>query len=179
MFLVWTSLAAGPETSLPTLSKTQYFAQIAIGGGSITAFVIQNPNPDRIKVRVELHSSTGEVLEARKESLAAGETRRLDFAGEGGESIAGWAELRSSAEFVAVELVQYSTSLWVSLAASTPVTAFKVLGKVDTPNRRTGVAIANPDPLASAEVTAVLRDQEGKEVRRMNFILGPMDHRSG
>ena len=173
--LGWVEGAPEPKQS----DQVRYFAQMAVGGDYVTAFVIDNPNLHPIQVRVSLHSSTGDLLEMRVESLGGGETRRLDFQREGSTPAAGWAELRSAYGFTASEQVQHGTSPWVSFSASTPVSGFKVAGKVNTPKLRTGVAIANPDPLESTQVSAVLRNQEGQEVLRTSFQLGPSGHRSG
>lgn len=176
------AVVAATPSSTPSPQKPareQTFAQVAVGGEAITAFLLSNPLPRPITVQVELFSSSGELRAARQVSLAPEGRERVEFSGGSPKAWAGWAQLTADGEFLATERINNGKSPWVDFTASQPGRTFRVAGSVRLPDLQTGVALANPNRTKASLVTIVLRKKDGTELRRTSFSLAPGRHRSG
>ncbi len=168
-------LGAGWE---PDPSRTLYFPQVAVHGGASTAFLLHNPGPGSVAADLDMRDSQGHVMESLRLQIPAGATRRLEFGGEDGKALEGWARIRSTGDLVATELIQAGPSPWIGFHSTEPVSGFRFSGRVDLPGMRTGVALANPNP-GSVSITARLYGRDGELVRSGEFDLAALAHRSG
>ncbi len=179
VMLVTSVLAASSGLALALLGgwsdtpREEYFAQVAVGGGGTTAFLLHNPSTRTVRVHLELRDGRGRLFEERTAVLAAGATRREEFGGPEGKAVAGWARIRGDGPFAATELIRAGPSPWVGVLASRPTTKFRLFGMVEVPGLRTGVALANPNAWPS-RVQARLYGEEGSLLHSAEFELGAL-----
>jgi len=166
---------------VPDLSAQQfmgrqehYFPQMVVGGGSASEFVLYNPSPDPLTVRVELRNADGSLLSRSQVDLPGGGTQVVTV----GEGIAtlrvGWARLTAAKPFEVTEFFQIQVGEEalprVGVLSSTPSTRLRVFC-FQGEGVRTGVAIANPEDI---EVGLTIRrfDETGNQLEKKTAALG-------
>lgn len=157
----------------------RYFPMVAINQDAETVFLIHNPGSSPILVHVRLRAPDGAEHIAESVSVNPLETKRVAYSGDTSKAVGGWAELRSSRPFQATELLLAGPSPWLGVPEAQPHRRFKIFGMVARKGGlQTGVALSNPSSQETAEVEVLLRDMDGREIRRKTLILPPLSNTS-
>jgi hypothetical protein len=158
----------------------QFFAQLAMGQGSVTAFSIHNPNSEAINVSILLVGSDGSTITEVGTDIPALGTETLQFGNPQEELTVGWARLASESNFVATEFFQIQLAdkalPRVGVLPGVPATRYRMFGFVKSGETNTGLALANPDEKNSANVTVRRYDTEGGQVGEVSFALPARGH---
>ncbi len=167
-----------------------YFPQIVINGGSTTSFSLFNPSPEQTRIiEIQLYSPAGVPLVRRERMLEPLQTRRTTFTGQIDAPVtAGWAELRAAGDFVATEFIVLCTRLSepspeaeqscleqqprIGVLPTSSDQRIVLFGS-DIEERRTGLAISNPNPNDPTGVTIRVLRSAGDERGRMELRLEP------
>ncbi len=158
----------------------RYFPMIALNGGAITAFLIHNPGQRTIQVDVQMRAPSGSSLVAEAVTLGPLETKRLEYSGDNGKPVGGWAQLESNRPFQATELMLAGKPPWIGVPEARPLRRFKIFGMVArAEGLQTGLALTNPSPSRTAKVQVVLRNMAGKQTRSITLELPPLANTSG
>ncbi|MEE8587461.1 MAG: tail fiber domain-containing protein [Acidobacteriota bacterium] len=147
-------------------SNVQHFPQVVFNSGSTTSFTIHNPSGgDSISVEVQILGSAGNSLDSRQVDLGPGATETVSFGNPQAALMRGWAELKSDDEFIATEFFQLflgGLKPRVGVLPSPPSEEIRAVGFVAA-QFKSGLAVHNPSPTQSVEITVRLKDSEGQQ----------------
>jgi hypothetical protein len=176
LVFLFTVLSLFPQYGRPE----QFFAQLAMGQGSVTAFSIHNPNSEAINVSILLVGSDGSTITEVGTDIPALGTETLQFGNPQEELTVGWARLASKLPFVATEFFQIQlldqTLPRVGVLPGVPATRHRMFGFIKSGETNTGLALANPDEKDAVEVAVRRYDTEGSLAGEASFVLPPRGH---
>lgn len=163
-------------------NTTQVFAHVAFGAGSSSSISIHNPGNETISIRSRFINSLGFVIPPIRDlEVGAKGTGSLVF--EGPEALnVGWLELTSNDPFIATEFLRIAVggqeAPQIGVLPSTLTTQAKFFGFV-TPEKRTGIAVANPSFFNAISFTIRLLSASGQVVATRQFTIDPFEHMAG
>jgi hypothetical protein len=179
VFLLVTLLAAPAAASAGSSfgESNQYFAQLAVGGGSTTSFSVHNPTDELVTIRFELFRPDGSDIIVQQIDVSPYGSQTLQFGDPNRDLTVGWAHLSSpNGRFEATEFFQIRVGdialPRVGVLPSPPVFEGRIFGFV-AGTTRTGVAVANPSSGETAQVTARAFDENGLLVATTVFEVEP------
>jgi hypothetical protein len=184
-FLVTLVLVLIPALHLNPLVRgqghhTEYFAQIAIGGGCTTTFAIRNLGSSATAVEIQLLSSSGGLLASNSAALPANGSLVVPFGGDDGSLQAGWAKLSSEGDFLATEFFEVKLDSrvlpQVGVLPSPPAPRIILFG-FSSPSINTGFAVANPSE-TKTDITMRLRGTNGQVELETHLSLESGQHLS-
>ena len=159
----------------------QQFAQIAVGQGAVTSFVIHNPNSQEIDVTIDLFHSDGSALSSSQRHLVPGATMTVQTASSDPQISAGWARLSSTDRFTATEFFELTVAgqklPMVGVLPSTIGTRARLFTFLSPGGTNTGLAIANPSS-NSADLTVRLLAIDGTDAGTQTLTLGAREQRA-
>ena len=146
----------------------QQFAQIAVGGGAVTFFVLHNPGTQEIDIAIDLYRSDGSSLSSSQRHVLAGATVTVQTESADPQIAAGWARLSSTGRFTATEFFELTVGgqklPMVGVLPCATATRARLFTFLSPGGTNTGLAIANPSS-SSANLTVrnvpYLEDHEG------------------
>ena len=159
-----------------------YFAQAVANAGSSTVLSIHNPaDSGSLNVRADFYTAEGVVSQSQSVEVSALGTSSISFGASDEDLARGWIHLSSSAPFIATEFIDLFISgplPRIGVLPSSMVESARLSGFINT-SRRSGVAIANPDPVNATTVIARLRDTSGNVVGDpIQFTLQPLEQQA-
>ncbi|MFZ0431015.1 MAG: hypothetical protein WAO20_23075 [Acidobacteriota bacterium] len=163
-------------------SENLYFAQAVANAGSQTLLSIHNPaDSGSLNVRADFFTPDGVLSQSRSADVGAMGTSSISFGTNDAELARGWIHLSSSAPFIATEFIDLfvvGPLPRIGVLPSSPVESARLSGFINA-SRRSGVALANPDPVNAANITARLRGTSGTPVGDpIQFALQPLEQRA-
>jgi hypothetical protein len=195
----FTSLPVAASTDAPSggLARAGVLSQVAAGGDWQTAVTIVNLSAADTPVRINFWSDTGDPLVLPLSYTRAGKATQLTAASveqtipgngvwtirttsqEQSQIVAGWAEILAAGNVAAFGIFNYQVPGWpntegtVALEARQP--AAWIVPYDNSAGFVTGMAIANTSSAPTA-VTAILRDESGRQVGTSPVNLAGMGH---
>ncbi len=159
---------------------TQYFPQVAAGGGAVTSFSIHNPGAVAATVRLELRGSDGAGFHDSTVTIPPNGSQTVSVGGGASVLKIGWARLTATAgEFTASESFQITvgdTELpRVGVLPMSPVSKLRFFGLVGS-NSNTGIAMANPSESNTTNLSVRLLNTAGNVLLTTSTTLPPRGH---
>ncbi len=159
---------------------TQYFPQVAAGGGAVTSFSIHNPGTVAATVRLDLRGSDGTGFHDSTVTIPPSGTQTVSVGSGASVLKIGWARLTATTgEFTASESFQITAGGQelprVGVLPMSPVTKLRFFGLVG-PNSNTGVAVANPSESNTASLSVRLLNTAGSVLLTTSATLPPRGH---
>jgi len=172
-FACWPAALAGVG------SQTQYFPQVACGGGSVTQFAIHNPYNVATSVKLELRSSQGELFFESTVAIPPKGSQSISVGGSLPTLRTGWARLTSTGTIAGTEFFQLRLGTQVlpriGLLPAPPVASARLFGFLDEVTN-TGIALANPSSTEEATVQIRLVTNAGVLLLSGSTTLPPHTH---
>ena len=159
---------------------TQYFPQVAAGGGAVTSFSIHNPGTIPATVRLELRRPDGANFNDSTVTVPPGGTQTVSVGSGVSALTVGWARLTASAgEFTASESFQLNVGGQelprVGILPMSPAGKLRFFGLVGGTSN-TGIAMANPSETNPANLTVRLLNTAGNVLLTTSTTLAPRAH---
>jgi hypothetical protein len=159
----------------------QQFAQIAVGQGAVTTFVIHNPTTQGVDVTIDLFRSDGTSLSSSPRHLVPGATMSVKTESTDPQISAGWARLSSTGRFTATEFFELTVGgqklPMVGVLPSSTATRARLFTFLSANGTNTGVAIANPSS-ESADLTFRLYATDGTDAGTRSLTLEPQQQQA-
>ncbi len=145
-------------------SPLQQFPQVVLNGGSTTTFLINNPSTRKtVTVTVQLYRPDGTALAAQQVELLPGTTQTVVFGDPQAGITRGWAELKSDDDFIATEFFQlFAGGPRTGVLPSPFSEEIRFFGFIND-HFRSGLAVHNPSPTESTQVTLRVTDMAGEQ----------------
>ncbi|MDA2930534.1 PQQ-dependent sugar dehydrogenase [Acidobacteria bacterium AH-259-O06] len=171
----------------------QFFAHVADGispaGTLKTTFILVNQSEDSVAGEIRLYDSSGSSLEVESNGvrasrfpfvLAAKSSGKFETEGNSDPLATGWGEVISDRPIeTAILYTLFAPSgepiAEAGVSASDKKKAFTArVSRGSAFDLNTGVAVANPSTTENAQITFVLKDQNGEAVTSSSIVLGPL-----
>jgi hypothetical protein len=179
--LAFTSL----DAVLPLAASTKTISHIADGGGWRSSIILVNTDTVPASYAVSFLNDSGAsyvpplALGTATGSIPVGGSTIIETADIASVLNTGWAQVTSSQSIGGTAIFRYDP--WSQEAAVPLLTSggatLEIPYQVGS-GLALGVALANPSATQTANITEVIRDQNGNQLASRTFTLAPLNHTS-
>jgi streptogramin lyase len=171
------------DAVLPQAASTKTISHIADGGGWWTSIIIVNTDAVPAQYTVNFWTDAGAsyapplALGASTGTIPAGGSTIIETADTASTLSEGWAQVTSTQSVGGTAIFRYDP--WNQEAAVPLLTSGGT--KLEIPYQvgnglSLGVALANPSAAQAANITEVIRDQNGNQLSSRTLTLAPQNH---